>query len=100
MTEPAISQVFGGAAIIALRQPGGPPDAIRPVLCLYCRTDKFVYWPPASRLRLANCPGCQRRARADRDMATLADHREWVPAGRPGAVSHEEAMTELPGGRA
>ena len=81
MTGPAISQAFDGAAIIASRQPGRPPDAIRPVLCLYCRTEKFVYWPPASRLRLANCPGCQRRARADRDMATLADHREWVTAG-------------------
>lgn len=30
--------------------------------------------------------------------ATLAGHREWVTAGRPGAVSHEEAMTELLGG--
>jgi len=28
---------------------------------------------------------------------TLAAHREWVAAGRPGAVSHEEAMAELLG---
>jgi hypothetical protein len=27
--------------------------------------------------------------------ATLAAHRDWVAAGRPGAVSHEEAMAEL-----
>lgn len=27
--------------------------------------------------------------------ATLAAHREWVAAGRPGAVSHDEAMAEL-----
>lgn len=27
--------------------------------------------------------------------ATLAAHREWIAAGRPGAVSHEEAMAEL-----
>ena len=27
--------------------------------------------------------------------ATLAAHREWVAAGRPAAVSHEEAMAEL-----
>jgi hypothetical protein len=27
--------------------------------------------------------------------ATLAAHREWVAAGRPGAVSHEEAMASL-----
>lgn len=25
----------------------------------------------------------------------LAAHRDWVAAGRPGAVSHEEAMAEL-----
>jgi hypothetical protein len=27
--------------------------------------------------------------------ATLAAHRDWVAAGRPGAVSHEAAMKEL-----
>jgi len=27
--------------------------------------------------------------------ATLTAHREWVAAGRPGAVSHDEAMAEL-----
>jgi hypothetical protein len=26
---------------------------------------------------------------------TLAAHREWVAQGRPGAVSHEQAMAEL-----
>ena len=26
---------------------------------------------------------------------TLAEYREWVAAGRPGAVSHEVAMAEL-----
>lgn len=25
----------------------------------------------------------------------VAAHREWVSAGRPGAVSHDEAMAEL-----
>lgn len=29
--------------------------------------------------------------------STLDAHREWVAAGRPGAVSHEEAMAELLG---
>lgn len=28
---------------------------------------------------------------------TLAAHRDWVAAGRPGAVSHEQAMAELLG---
>lgn len=27
--------------------------------------------------------------------AVLQGHREWVAAGRPGAVSHEKAMAEL-----
>jgi hypothetical protein len=31
--------------------------------------------------------------------ATLAEHRAWVAAGRPGAVSHEEAIAELLRGR-
>jgi hypothetical protein len=26
---------------------------------------------------------------------TLAGHRDWVAAGRPGAMSHERAMQEL-----
>jgi hypothetical protein len=26
---------------------------------------------------------------------TLAGHRDWVAAGRPGAVSHDRAMEEL-----
>jgi hypothetical protein len=30
-------------------------------------------------------------------QTTLAAHREWVEAGRPGAVSHDEAMAELLG---
>jgi hypothetical protein len=30
---------------------------------------------------------------------SLASHRAWVEAGRPGAVSHDEAMRELLGGR-
>jgi head-tail adaptor len=35
-------------------------------------------------------------AREDAEAeAALAEHREWVAAGRPGAVSHEEAMAEL-----
>ena len=29
--------------------------------------------------------------------ATLAAYQEWVAAGQPGAMSHEEAMAELLG---
>jgi hypothetical protein len=31
--------------------------------------------------------------------AVLEQHREWVAAGRPSAMSHEEFMAELLGGR-
>jgi len=60
MRNPAIGQPCGNAAITT----AGPrqlSDVIRSPLCIYCRTDKFVYWPPASRLSSADCPGCQRR---------------------------------------
>jgi hypothetical protein len=30
--------------------------------------------------------------------AVLQSHREWVAAGRPGAISHEEMTAELLGG--
>jgi hypothetical protein len=56
VTDPAIRRSYGNA-----RRPEQPPDAIQSVLCIYCRTDKFVYWPSACRLPSADCPGCQRR---------------------------------------
>ena len=31
--------------------------------------------------------------------ATFVAHREWVAAGRPGAVPHDEAMAELLSGQ-
>jgi hypothetical protein len=37
---------------------------------------------------------------ANAEISTIvAAHQEWVASGRPGAVSHEEAMAELLGGR-
>lgn len=53
------------------RYSGQTPDAGRRALDIYCRTDRFVYWPSAIRLSLAECPGCQRRGPADRDIAPL-----------------------------
>jgi hypothetical protein len=53
------------------RRPGRVPDAARTALCIYCRTDRFVYWPSALRLSLAECPGCQRREPAGRDIAPI-----------------------------
>lgn len=47
------------------------------------------------RLRALEC----RAATADLEVAEadaiLQGHRDWVAAGRPGAVSHDEAMAEL-----
>jgi hypothetical protein len=37
-------------------------------------------------------------AEAEAD-AIMGRYREWAAAGRPGAISHEEAMAELLGGR-
>jgi hypothetical protein len=67
MTDPVINHP-GGTAV---QRPGQRPDGVRSVLCVYCRTDRFVYWPSALRLSLAECPGCQRREPAGRDIAPL-----------------------------
>jgi hypothetical protein len=56
VSHPAIRRPYGNA-----RRPEQQPNATHPVLCIYCRTDKFVYWPSACRLPSADCPGCQRR---------------------------------------
>jgi len=56
MMDPSLRRSGGNAARLEQR-----PDAIRSALCIYCRTDKFVYWPPASRPPSSDCPGCQRR---------------------------------------
>jgi hypothetical protein len=45
----------------------------------------------------------RRATEADLDVAEadaiMQGYREWTAVGRPGAVSHEEAMAELLGGR-
>jgi hypothetical protein len=61
------------------RLSGQTPNAGRRALCICCRTDRFVYWPSATRLSLAECPGCQRPGPASRDIAP--------PDGRPAAES-------------
>jgi hypothetical protein len=67
----------------------------------------FVEGPyPAGRLvpvdEYRRLRALERRASAeDLDAAeadvVLQSHREWVAAGRPGALSHEEAMAKLLG---
>ncbi len=66
MSGPVTSPARRAAVITAAGRFVRAPGGIREVLCLYCRTEKFVYWPPASRLHLADCPGCRRRAYAGR----------------------------------
>jgi hypothetical protein len=62
----------------SLRLPPGyllTPDPAPRCLCGSCRTDRFVYWPSAIRLSLAECPGCQRRGPAGREIAPLNGRR-------------------------
>ena len=56
MIDSAIRRPYGNEG-----HPEQLPDAIQAVLCIYCRTDKFVYWPADCRLPSADCPGCRRR---------------------------------------
>ena len=73
MTDPGAGYPCGADGE---RHSGQTPEA---GLCIYCRTDRFVYWPSAIRLSLAECPGCQRQGSAGRDIAPLN--------GRPSASS-------------
>ena len=50
------------------------------------------------RLRALERRGSAEDLEAAEADAVLQAHQEWVAAGRPGAVSHEEAMAELLGG--
>jgi hypothetical protein len=68
---------------------------------IQCDDENVVVLPVYEYRRLR---ALERRASAeDLDAAeaeaVLEGHREWVAAGRPGAMSHEEFMAELLGGR-
>lgn len=67
------------------RHSGQTPDAGRRALCICCRTDRFVYWPSAIGLSLAECPGCRRPGPASRDIVPLN--------GRPAAESSRTTPT-------
>jgi hypothetical protein len=68
MTNPGMSYPSGTGG---KHRPGQTPPSGPNALCIYCRTDRFVYWPSAIRLSLGECPGCQRREPAGRDIAPL-----------------------------
>jgi len=83
-------------------QPADNPHAGEPYEVIHLGDEAAAIVPLAELHRLR---AVERRASAE-DLeeaeieATLADHRAWVAAGRPGAVSHDEAMRELLGGSA
>jgi hypothetical protein len=85
-----------GTVLTMTAQPTGDPGRYE-VIHLGGEAAAIV---PLSDLRLLQA--VRRRASAEvleqaEVEAALAAHREWVTAGRPGAVSHEEAMAELLG---
>jgi hypothetical protein len=89
--------------LIALHRYGmrvSTPDPAEPYEVIHLGGEAAAIVPLAELRRLR---AVERRAspemleEADIEAA-LAHHREWVAAGRPGAVSHEEAMAELLGG--
>jgi hypothetical protein len=83
-----------GTVFVMTAQPAGEPSSYE-VIHLGGEAAAIV---PLSDLR--RLQAVQRLASAEileeaEIEATLAAHREWMAAGRPGAVSHEEAMAEL-----
>lgn len=85
MMDPVTSHAFGAGATTAARRPRQRPAAGRWVLCIYCQSGKFVYWPTACRLPSAVCPGCQRRDPVGGQIA--------LPDGRPGAWPARTMLT-------
>jgi hypothetical protein len=80
--------------------PSTPVPDTSPFEVIHLGGEAAVVVPVADFLRLR---ALERHASAEEleeaeIEATLAAHRAWVAAGRPGAVSHEEAMAELLGG--
>lgn len=80
-------------------QPVGLPDPAGQYQVIHLGGESAAVVPLAELRRLR---AVERRASAEvleeaEIEATLAEHREWVAAGRPGAVAHEEAMAELLG---
>jgi hypothetical protein len=88
--------------VTAERLPSTPVPDTSPFEVIHLGGEAAVVMPVADFLRLL---ALQRHASAEEREeaeieATLAAHQAWVAAGRPGAVSHGEAMAELLGGRA
>jgi hypothetical protein len=81
-------------------QPTGRPDESAPYEVIHLGGEAAAIVPLTELRRLE---AVERHASAEmleeaEIEASLASHRAWVEAGRPGAVSHDEAMRELLGG--
>jgi hypothetical protein len=80
-------------------QPASEPELVQPYQVIHLGGEAAAIVPLSDLRRLR---AVERHAPAEvleeaEIEATLAEYREWVAAGRPGAVSHEEAMNELLG---
>jgi hypothetical protein len=75
------------------------PDSAEPYEVIHLGGEAAAIVPLAElrRLRAVERHASAEILEAAEVEATLTEHREWVAAGRPGAVSHEEAMAELLG---
>jgi hypothetical protein len=76
-------------------QPDSPPDQPYQVIHLGGEAAALVPLADLRRLRALERHAPPEALEEAEIEATLAGYREWVAAGRPGAVSHEEAMAEL-----
>ena len=75
----------------AAPDPGGPYQ----VICLGSQEAAIVPLTGLRRLQAVERLAPAEVVEEAEIESTLAAHRDWVAAGRPGAVSHELAMAEL-----
>jgi hypothetical protein len=82
-------------------QPTGRPDGSAPyeVIHLGGEAAAIVSLDELRRLEAVERHASAETLEEAEIEVSLASHRAWVEAGRPGAVSHDEAMRELLGGR-
>jgi hypothetical protein len=76
-------------------EPGSTPDQPYQVIHLGGEAAAVVPLADLRRLRALERYAHPEALEEAEIEATLASYRDWVAAGRPGAVSHEEAMAEL-----
>ncbi|MBV9204520.1 MAG: hypothetical protein JO037_03740 [Actinobacteria bacterium] len=76
-------------------EPDNRPDQPYQVIHLGGETAAIVPLADLRRLRALERHALPEALEEAEIEATLAGYREWVAAGRPGAVSHKEAMAEL-----